>query len=234
MYVLIIGQCSPNLNSKLQGSATFVQAEADQNFVQLLLVIQGYCCRFDDHRQSRWALKQAKHRVSMYYQAHNVTNTKYVVHFKVLVGVVETYGGAYGHEPGLVAMELVAQGVKPKDVATADQAEIIKAEEVCRECYLSCMLLRGADNGLYFQLKVDLSNDMTKGTNNFPKTIVETMCLLNNYVPLPRLQHAHDPDGKGLAFLQGEGGISRGGPRRDNANKGEIKCWHCSGGNYNN
>ena len=38
-YVLVIGQCWPNLDSKLQGSAAFVQAKADQDIVQLLLVI---------------------------------------------------------------------------------------------------------------------------------------------------------------------------------------------------
>ena len=180
-YALVIGRCSPDLDSKLQGSAAFVQAKAkaDQDIVQLLLVIREHCCRFDDHQQSTYALKQAKHQVSTYYQAHDVTNTEYYVeHFKALVGVVEIYGGAYGREPRLVATELVAQGVRPEDVDLADRAAIIKAEEVCRECYLSCMLLRGADNGRYFQLKVDLSNDMTKGAGNYPKTIVETMCLL--------------------------------------------------------
>ena len=75
----------------------------------------------------------------------------------------------------MVAAELDAQGKKPEDVDAAGRTEIIKAEEVCRECYLSCMLLCRADNGRYFQLKVDLSNDMTKGTDNYPKTIVETM-----------------------------------------------------------
>ena len=60
-YALIIGQCLPDLDSKLQGSAAFVQAEADQDVVQLLLVIQGYCCRFDDNQQSTYALEQAKH-----------------------------------------------------------------------------------------------------------------------------------------------------------------------------
>ncbi len=44
--------------------------------------------------------------MSTYYQAHDVTNTEYVEHFKALVGVAETYGGAYGREPGLVATEL--------------------------------------------------------------------------------------------------------------------------------
>ncbi len=58
---LVIGQRSSNLNSKLQRSAAFVQAKDDQDVVQLLLVIQGYCCHFDDHQQSTWALEQAKH-----------------------------------------------------------------------------------------------------------------------------------------------------------------------------
>jgi hypothetical protein len=130
-YVLIIGQCSPNLDSKLKGSAMFVQAKANQDAVQLLLVIQGYCCHFDDHQQRTWALKQAKHQVSTYYQAHNVTNTEYVEHFKALISVVETYRGAYGHEPGLVVAQLVAQGVSYKDINTADQEEIGKAKAVC-------------------------------------------------------------------------------------------------------
>jgi hypothetical protein len=42
-----------------------------------------------------------------------------------------------------------------------------------------------------------------------------------------------DPDGEGLAFIQGEGGASRG-PKRDSTNKGEINCWHCSGLHYRN
>jgi hypothetical protein len=61
VYALVIGQCLPDLDSKLRGSTPFVQAEANQDVVQLLLVIQGYCCRFDDHQQSTWALEQAKH-----------------------------------------------------------------------------------------------------------------------------------------------------------------------------
>jgi len=129
----------------------------------------------------------------------------------------------------LVAAELVAQGMKPEDVDTADCAAIIKAKEVCRECHLSCMLLCGTYNSRYFQLKVDLLNDMTKGTDNYPQTIVETMCLLTDYVPPQRLQHVRDPGGEGLAFIQGEGGTSRG-PK----SKGEVECWHCGGPHFKN
>ncbi len=56
-------------------------------------------------------------------------NTEYVEHFKALVGILETYGGAFGQEPGLVATQLVLQGVKPEDVDAASQDEIKKAKK---------------------------------------------------------------------------------------------------------
>ena len=111
-----------------------------------------------------------------------MTNTKYVEYCKALVGVDKMYGGAYGGEPGLVAAELVAQGMKPEDVDTADRAAIIKAEKVCHERYLSCKLLRGTDNSRYFQLKVDLSNNMTKVTNNYLRQLPRPCnCSLTMY-----------------------------------------------------
>jgi hypothetical protein len=84
------------------------------------------------------------------------------------------------------------------------------------------MILCSTDNSQYFQLKVDLLK--TKGTNNFPKTIVDTVRLLTDYMAPPKLQRARDPNGKGLAFVQGEGGAPRS-PKR-------INCWHCGGPHY--
>jgi hypothetical protein len=49
-----------------------------------------------------------------------MTNTEYVAHFKALIGILKTYGGAYGRKLGLVAAQLVAQGVSYKDNDTAD------------------------------------------------------------------------------------------------------------------
>jgi hypothetical protein len=54
-YALVIGQCSPDLDSKLQGSAAFVQAETDQDFVQLLLVIRGYYLWNTSRPRSAWS-----------------------------------------------------------------------------------------------------------------------------------------------------------------------------------
>ena len=72
---------------------------------------------------------------------------------------------------------------------------------------------------------MDLWNNMTQGNDNYPKTIVETLRLLTDYVPPPRLQRVHDPDGEGLAFIQGDPGTPRG-PKKD------VKCFNCNVPHY--
>jgi hypothetical protein len=100
-YALILGHCSPELESKIKDADLYVQTNCNQDVVQLLLIIRGYCCRFDDNQQSIYVLESAKHHISTYYQGHEVLITEYVEHFKAQVGVVETYGGTYGNKPGL-------------------------------------------------------------------------------------------------------------------------------------
>ncbi len=142
-----------------------------------------------------------------------------------LVGVVETYGGAYGNEPGLLREQLIKQGVSVADMDKTvanggpDAAEIKKTLVVTHECYLSCMILRGSDNSRFYQAKTFLQNDMTKGTDNFPKTVLQMTCLLSNYKVPPRHVRAREPDSKGVAFMQGAG--------EKTPVIGMIDCWHC-------
>jgi hypothetical protein len=94
--------------------------------------------------------------------------------FKVLVSIVKTCGGAYGCKPGLLGAQLIKQGVSGSDLDAPDLIKSNKAEKICHEQYLLCMLLWGADQSRYSKLKDNLSNNMPKGVDNFPKTIVKT------------------------------------------------------------
>ena len=58
-------------------------------------------------------------------------------------------------------------------IDTATPAQVAAAKADCREAYLACMLLRGAYSIQYGPLKTKLANDMTKGQDNYPKTMVE-------------------------------------------------------------
>ena len=178
-------------------------ADADQDAVKLLLIIRGYCCHFDSHQQSIVVLESTKHCVSMFYQMLEMSNSDYFEFFKALVGVVETYSGAFGNKLGLIRTKLIARGVPEKDLNSPDLA-VLKAPTVtCREQYLSCMALRGSDKSCYYQLKTDLSNNMTKRMDNFPKTMVDTIHLISNYKVPPRLQCAQPGGDAGVAFVQG-------------------------------
>jgi hypothetical protein len=205
-YALVMGQCSPELVIKIRGSSTYSSVNGSQDVVELLRLIRGFCCDFGAGQQSTWALEQAKHKVSVYYQRHDVSNTDYIQFFQALVGVVETYGGAYSNEPGLIEASLIEQGVTGGLVASATEAQIAKAKANCREAYLACMLLQGADSIRYGPLKTELSNDMTKGQDNYPKTMVEFARLLNDYKITVRAQRAWDDPGEGMAFVQDRGG----------------------------
>jgi hypothetical protein len=140
-YALVLVQCSTKLNSKIKGLDGYVQADADQDVVQLLTIIQGYCYPFDNHQQSIYALEGAKHQVSTFYQSYNATTTDYMEHFKALVSIVETYGDAYRNEPGVIKAQLIAQRVATKDLGSPNSAKLEKALVMRRGEYLSCMIL---------------------------------------------------------------------------------------------
>jgi hypothetical protein len=105
-YTLVLGQCSPELGSRIKGTNSYIQAACNHDVVQLLLIIRRYCCRFDNNQQSIYMLESTKHRISTYYQGYIVMITEYVEHFKALVSVIKTYGGTYGNKPGLIKAQL--------------------------------------------------------------------------------------------------------------------------------
>jgi hypothetical protein len=178
--------------------------------------MRGYCCQFNDHQQGTWALENAKHRVSVFYQGYNLSTTEYLKNFKALISVVKTYGGAYGCKPRLLRAQLIKQGVAIGDLDAPDPTEMKKVEEKCCKQYLSCMLFRGADQSRFSKLKDDLLNYMTKRVKNFPRMLVKTLQLMSNYKVPVRAQCIREI-GKGVAIVQ-DGKIM---------SIKDIDCWHC-------
>ncbi len=67
---------------------------------------------------------------------------------------------------------------------------------------------------------------MTKGMDNFPKTMVNIMHLISNYKVPPRLQHAQPSGNAGVAFVQGGSGAKK--PAGAATPTAEVVCWHCA------
>ena len=155
-----------------------------------------------------------------------MSKAEYVQFFAMLVGVVETYGGAYGQEPGLMKACLAEMKVtKPGiDINDSDKDDLKAAYTTCRDEYLTCMLLRGACHTRYRQLKNDLTNDIMKGSNNYPKSILDATWMLTKYKGAMRVHRIHDIEGNGMAFVQG-GGHRK--PKEMDTDNDAENCWHC-------
>jgi hypothetical protein len=209
-YALVWGQCSQELRNKIKGAADYAAASADQDVIRLLLIIRGFCCSFDDQRQGTWALQQAKKRVFLYVQDGQQSNAEYMENFLALVRVVETYGGTWGEEPGLIRAKLQAANVA--DVDNPTEAEMATAKAASREDFLGMMFLSGADGNRYWKLREELSNDYAKGANNYPDTLDGMLRLLNNFKgpKPPNAARGTRQGGEGVNFLQDR-----------------KSCWHC-------
>ena len=63
------------------------------------------------------------------------------------------------------------------------------------------MFLFGADQSRYSKLKDNLSNNMTKRMDNFPKNMVKTLQLMSNYKVPVRAQCIKE-NSESVAFVQ--------------------------------
>ena len=109
-YAITIKLCSTRLIIRLEGTSGFTKAREAENLVNLILLIQGICCHFNDQQQSTLSVVQAKNRVCLLVQSEHVSIDKYYEEFKTLVAVAETYGGTC-FEPGVVKKELTLASV---------------------------------------------------------------------------------------------------------------------------
>ena len=75
------------------------------------------------------------------------------------------------------------------------------------------MMLSGANNGKFWKLRKDLSNDCVKGRDNYPSTVDGMLRMINTYkVPKQQRQPNLQENEDRLVFVQ-----------QGNA----LKCWHC-------
>ena len=64
-----------------------MSVDVDQDVVQLLLIVRGYCWQFDDHQQGTGALENAKHHVSIFYHENGMrTSRRWFALLRPMVG----------------------------------------------------------------------------------------------------------------------------------------------------
>ncbi|KAL7447592.1 hypothetical protein ACHAXS_006643 [Conticribra weissflogii] len=178
-FAVVYNQCSPRMKTELKGLPGIEAIMASQDVVKLLAAIRAICTEGGGRRHNVMTIVQANKKVDLFYQRGDQSNDKYVEELSSLIKVVESHGGQYGYEPG-IPNTILDEKLK-KTVKTATTAEVEEAMEIAKERFTACLVLNGADNGRYKQLKDDLHNQHMMGTDNYPKTVEHAVKLLNNY-----------------------------------------------------
>ena len=191
-YIIIFHQCTPSLKNELEATDTFPAVRVSQDPIALLKLIQSLCCSYDAKTQSVMATVASHKRLFTYYQRDNDDNHKYYQEFCAHVETLETYGGigAVGVTPTFLAAKLkdLAAEKVINDANHPTDAERLVAIKQCRDEFLGCLMLSGANRDRYATLKSDLNNQYGFGKDLYPKSPDLCLSLLNRRsdAPLPR------------------------------------------------
>jgi len=126
-------------------------------------------------------------RLFTHYQCDGVDNHTYHREFLAHVETIETYGGvgAIGVVPAFLSMKIkeMADAGTIKDANAPTDNEKRDAIQAVRDEYLAALMLSGSNREKFSDLRNDLKNQYGYGEDRYPKTIDQTLSLLNRWLP---------------------------------------------------
>ena len=195
MYAIIWTQCSLPMQAQLKSLNEYSLIHKEDNCLGLLQAIRAISMKFESHDYLYKAMYVATKKFYNYRQAQYETEAEYMANFKDLVDAIIYYGGSLGEDPILVRSELVKLGY---DMDSYDKLpnstrkklninyepgsdEYKEATSIARDKFFAMAFLMSSDPRRYKNLIVELDNDHSKGTDNYPVTLTAAYSLLVNY-----------------------------------------------------
>ena len=231
LYNVIWSQCSEPMRSKLKLSDSFDDIESNRNALALLKEVQRVSSNFSTQRYVCLALYDAIQSFYRVHQAKDQPASDYLSKFKVLYQSIKHYGGTIGEDPILVREEIRRAGVVMPE--SYDRGDIIFDLYLtpARQRYLAYMFLKGADETRYAGMMLQLENNYTLGSDNFPSNVTDAYNMMVNY----KSDHVHHKKATTSSN-------SHGYEKSNNFvfagivnNKGEeVVCYRCGDNHYAN
>jgi hypothetical protein len=249
-YATVHGQCSQEVKDKPKESDTWERIQSKQPLYELIQKIKRIRVGFDDHKQEIFNLVQSLRLLFINTQNKEHSVEEYGRNFHSLWDTVEVFGGSLRVHKGMVDA-MVLDPKRVVDVKNPTQAKTDKAYTDVSEAVKAALLIIWADKQRYGRLKDNLANNYLLGTNQYPGTFEEALCILENYQE-PKTNHpfrgSSHSDGVGTGGGAGQGrGAGQGlgsnasvstsktsstngsgpveGPRTNN--RGESHCHNC-------
>jgi hypothetical protein len=185
VFVTILGQCSPQVKSRLENDAVEYGTLEDKDDVAgLLNKLREMAFSTTGVEHPYWALQTVLKRLTAINQAPNESVANYHRRYRALIEVTEAQWGKF------IPTKLVAS-LKASDAEAREQT-------------LSMIFLAGADKKRFGPLMKSLHNSYLAKIDNYPTSLDTTLQLLSHYQGHPGDQNGRDTTSEGSAFAQQE------------------------------
>ena len=183
IYSVLWGQCSDTMKTKIKALANFETMSDHSNSLTLLKEIKGISYRFESRDNIYMSMDDAKALFYTNKQAHDESNADYLTKFKDMCEVIEHYGGSLCDDEAMIVEELanlIAQD--PSKLKKEDKEDYrADAHALAKNKALAMTFLKRSDKGRFGQIPTDLKNQYSRGTNQYPETVMEAYNLLVSY-----------------------------------------------------
>jgi hypothetical protein len=193
VYALIFGQCTQLLQDKLKQEKNWTAVSASYKPLELYKLIESVVLKQTEDQYPVAAVWDQYCQVYNAKQGNN-NNTEWYERFSTKVEVAESVGCVFANDKTL---DYCAQLEYKKSFAALGHTEQAAVKLLARERFMSFGLLKTA-GASHDKIKSDLSDDFTKGSDNYPVTPQQTLLLLDKYSKKPTVVATSE----GTAFAQ--------------------------------
>jgi hypothetical protein len=195
VYALIYGQCTQLLQDKLKQEKSWAVVSASYKPLELYKLIESVVLK---QTEDQYPVAAVWDQYSAVFNARqgSLSNTEWYERFNTKVEVAESVGCVFGQDKILDYCAEMEFKSPYNGLSTAEQAEV---EIQAREQFMVYGLLKTSSNS-HDKVKSDLSDDFTKGSNNYPTTPQGMLLLLDKYSKKPMAM----TQSEGTAFAQKE------------------------------
>jgi Zinc knuckle len=160
VFVIILGQCTLVVKSKLENDEDFEQLELNDDVVGLLKMLKQMAFSTAGIQEPFWTLQTLLRRLTAINQGPNESVANYYRRTNTNIEVMESQWGMFHPTKGL----------------TGDDNK-----KKARDKLLAMIFLAGADKKRYGRLLEDLNNAYLAKKDNYPESMESTLTLLTHY-----------------------------------------------------
>ena len=202
MYALIYGQCTQILQDKMKQDKNWTTVSVSYKPLELYKLIERVILKQTEDQYPVAALWEQLCNVTNAKQG-NMTNNEWYDRFNTKVEVAESVGVSFDFEKIWEYCAQEAHKATYSLLQPDEQEAAVRAS--AKERFLSFALIK-TSNSKHDKIKDDLSDDYTKGSDNYPQNRSQALMLMDHYSKAPTAITASE----GTAFVQKGGKKKKG------------------------